>query len=196
MLLPKEEGATLQPVESLQSIHLHSPPLPTDGRFAYLYSNFCPNAREKSAELCELLQALDVDRLLIPRDLTSNFLRKFFPGASITPMNKYKLDERSMHIKPIIHEPHQPREPLAGQRVGRPQPDVQQNVEATDSASGSSLLNHVRAPEITEVSKSLREVPEVRTQLVQDVAVRIASGEYLTEEAAQKTAAIILDLDN
>jgi len=101
-----------------------------------------------------------------------------------------------MHIKPIIHEPHQPREPLAGQRVSPTQPDFQQNVETTDSASGSSLLNHVRAPEITEASKSLREVPEVRTQMVQDVVARIASGEYLTEGAARKTAAMILGLDN
>ena len=46
---------------------------------------------------------------------------------------------------------------------------------------------------VARLAEKLSRLPEIREELVEVVAQRLASGEYLTKEAAQKTAGEILD---
>lgn len=46
---------------------------------------------------------------------------------------------------------------------------------------------------VARLSEKLSQLPEIREELVAEVAQRLAAGEYLTHEAAQKTASEILD---
>jgi len=60
---------------------------------------------------------------------------------------------------------------------------------ASASEDGSS---HVPSAELKSLLKDLRDIPEVRPEKLADAAAKIASGYYLTPEAASKTAEAIL----
>ena len=49
---------------------------------------------------------------------------------------------------------------------------------------------------VARLAESLSRLPAIRDDLVEVVAKRLASGEYLTNEAAQRTAGEILDSES
>jgi hypothetical protein len=57
------------------------------------------------------------------------------------------------------------------------------------SASDASL--HVPSPELVDLLSRVKETPQVRQEVLQRVARRLASGYYSTPDAAEKTAEAI-----
>ncbi len=76
------------------------------------------------------------------------------------------------------------KENRSGTNVDKQQVDGSQEAQATD---------HSNSPEIQRLTQQLREIPDVREDVVQAVAARIAEGEFATREAAEKTAAKIIE---
>jgi hypothetical protein len=60
------------------------------------------------------------------------------------------------------------------------------------AVKGTESSQHFPAPEIVELTSQLREMPDVRQELVARVAKQLQSGSYLTREAAERTAARLL----
>ena len=52
--------------------------------------------------------------------------------------------------------------------------------------------DHVAAPEVERVAELARQEPEVRQERVDDAASRVAGGEYITRDAALRTADALL----
>ena len=52
--------------------------------------------------------------------------------------------------------------------------------------------DHVAAPEVERLTELARQVPEVRQERVDDAQSRVAGGEYLTRDAALRTADALL----
>jgi hypothetical protein len=55
-----------------------------------------------------------------------------------------------------------------------------------------SAGDHVSAPEVDRVTELARQEPEVRQERVDDAASRVAGGDYLTRDAALRTADALL----
>lgn len=51
---------------------------------------------------------------------------------------------------------------------------------------------HVPAPEVQSLSSQAQQIPEVREDRVTDIGQRLAGGEYLTRDAAVRTADALL----
>ena len=52
---------------------------------------------------------------------------------------------------------------------------------------------HVPAPELERVVAALKEIPELRESMVAQLASRLANGEYLTPQAAERTAEAMVE---
>ncbi|MDA1012925.1 MAG: hypothetical protein O3A00_00560 [Planctomycetota bacterium] len=61
----------------------------------------------------------------------------------------------------------------------------------------AGLESHVQtSPETMELLDKVREIPEIRYELLQEISARLENGEFLTPKAAVETAqAIVEDLD-
>jgi len=57
---------------------------------------------------------------------------------------------------------------------------------------GAQSAQHFAAPEIVELTDQLRELPDVRKKVVARVAEQLQRGNYLTREAAERTAERLL----
>lgn len=57
---------------------------------------------------------------------------------------------------------------------------------------GAKSTQHFAAPEIVDLTSRLRELPDVRQKFVARVAKQLQSGNYLTREAAERTAERLL----
>jgi len=57
---------------------------------------------------------------------------------------------------------------------------------------GGELTQYVAAPEIVELTTRLHELPDVRGKVVARVAKQLEGGNYLTREAAERTAGRLL----
>ena len=57
---------------------------------------------------------------------------------------------------------------------------------------GAKSPQHLAVPEIIELTFRLRELPDVRQKFVARVAEQLQSGNYLTREAAERTAERLL----
>ena len=82
---------------------------------------------------------------------------------------------------------------LTNRRVGRPdeaaaggEPIRRGEPQALPDASV-----HVPSPELLELMARVEQAPEVRPEVLERVAQRLASGFYLTREAAEQTADIL-----
>lgn len=65
---------------------------------------------------------------------------------------------------------------------------------ASDNASGElARSGHIAASEIVRLTDALQRIPEVREEKVAEVAARLAAGNYVTPESAEKTASAILE---
>lgn len=56
----------------------------------------------------------------------------------------------------------------------------------------SPFVAHATAPEILQLVQKLRELPEVRGELVAEAAVKLREGQLSTRESAERTAEAIL----
>ncbi|OYP32358.1 hypothetical protein [Rhodopirellula sp. MGV] len=62
------------------------------------------------------------------------------------------------------------------------------------AASVSTSADSIQLDSIRELSQVLEQAADVRESVVEDVKLKLQSGEYLTREAAVSTARSILDL--
>jgi hypothetical protein len=60
-------------------------------------------------------------------------------------------------------------------------------------AAPRAVSSHVRSPELLEMLARVKHAPEVRPEVLQRAAQRLASGYYLSRQAAEETASAILD---
>jgi hypothetical protein len=74
--------------------------------------------------------------------------------------------------------------PLASERT-TPAARIVEEGKAPVQETGST---HTSSPELRRYLALLRQTPQTRTNLVEQVAQRLASGHYLTAEAAYQTA--------
>ena len=58
----------------------------------------------------------------------------------------------------------------------------------------SEVSSHSRAPELIEYAEILETFPEIRTEVVEAVALRLAAGEFGTRDAAERTAQAMLGI--
>ena len=63
----------------------------------------------------------------------------------------------------------------------------------TDHLQQSSSAEHQRAPEVVRLTSQLKEIPEVRQDVIARVEKRLNDGVYLTRESAERTAEAILN---
>jgi hypothetical protein len=63
--------------------------------------------------------------------------------------------------------------------------------KAAAGAAPADVSAHVPSPELLDLLDQLRQTPEVRKEAMQRVAEKLASGAYLTRQAALQTAAAI-----
>ena len=82
--------------------------------------------------------------------------------------------------------------PVPGRRPGR----VGQRASSMSEVSSSEQSSEATtSAEIAPLMANLNEVLEVRMELVEEVRQRLGRGEFLTRDAAEKTAnAILVDL--
>lgn len=83
--------------------------------------------------------------------------------------------------------------PVQGRKIGRP-------VQGSSSASSARSDQPAEAEsavssETASLVDSLHDLPEVRAEVIEEVRKRLSRGEFLTRDAAEKTAqAILADL--
>ena len=83
--------------------------------------------------------------------------------------------------------------PIPGRKIGRP---VQGASSASRASSDQATASDaVISAETTELVAALHDIPEVRPEVIEEVRQRLGRGEFLTRDAAEKTAeAILADL--
>ena len=62
-----------------------------------------------------------------------------------------------------------------------------------DHLQQSSSAEHLRAPEMVRLVSQLKEIPEVRLDVIARVEKRLSDGVYLTRESSERTAAALLN---
>lgn len=84
-------------------------------------------------------------------------------------------------------------------------PEIRRRIDAAESrqapaaaapeqtGSGSSATPYVSAPELAELREQLQRFKDVRPEVVQAVAQRVAAGEFSGLDVSLRTAAAILD---
>ena len=99
-----------------------------------------------------------------------------------------------MNIHGPRNEPHVPPHLISrGQQSQAGGPVADQRAAQGGSVDGSAASEHTAAPELLRLTAQLRDLPEVRGDRIKEVMQRLADGEYLTKEAARKTAHAILE---
>ena len=63
----------------------------------------------------------------------------------------------------------------------------------SDHLQPSSSAEHQRAPEMVRLESQLKEIPEVRLDVIARVEKRLSEGVYLTRESSERTAAALLN---
>lgn len=83
--------------------------------------------------------------------------------------------------------------PLHGRRIGRPAQGASSASQARSDHSAET--DSVGSSESTSLAGALHEIPDVRSELIEEIRGRLERGEFLTRDAAEKTAdAILADL--
>lgn len=87
---------------------------------------------------------------------------------------------------------------LGHQDISQLRENVQKSESAKASMHGSHMRDaeeslHVQSAKVTQLVSDLQQLPDVRDAVVSDVLTRLNNGEYLSRDAAEQTAAAILD---
>ena len=64
------------------------------------------------------------------------------------------------------------------------------------SAKGPQFASHTTAPEIAQLVRELKALPEVREEIVQETISKLREGQYSTRESAEQTAEAVLRMLN
>lgn len=76
-----------------------------------------------------------------------------------------------------------------GQTSGTPSPAP--STESASSSEATAVSSHVPSAELLDLLDQVQQTPQVRQAVVQRAAARLASGYYLTRDAAEQTAEAI-----
>lgn len=68
-----------------------------------------------------------------------------------------------------------------------------QSAAAHPAADTRKAAEHMSAPEIVQLVSRLNTIPEVREQRIAEITERMSRGEYLTRDAAERTATSIAE---
>lgn len=79
---------------------------------------------------------------------------------------------------------------VSARQVQVPPGNSRETAGARAGEPGAS--SHVRSAELQKLADELRRTPEVRTEAVERARERLESGYYLSQDAAQKTAEVML----
>jgi len=60
----------------------------------------------------------------------------------------------------------------------------------------SEVAERSRSPEVAQLTAQLRTIPEVRSEVIAAVEQKLKDGSYLTREAAEQTAAVLLNSES
>lgn len=82
--------------------------------------------------------------------------------------------------------------PLGQSEEASATPDTTKRPAAT-GPTPHAVSSHVRSPELLEMLARVNHAPEVRPEVLQRAAQRLASGYYLSRQAAEETASAILE---
>jgi anti-sigma28 factor (negative regulator of flagellin synthesis) len=91
-----------------------------------------------------------------------------------------------MRIDPSLPQPQVNAASTA--RVSNRATDTGTKATATDSNAGFALTG-----ELASLLAAVRQTPEVRAEVVESIATRVATGEFNTTEAAADAAKALLD---
>lgn len=64
-----------------------------------------------------------------------------------------------------------------------------------DHLQRSSSAEHQRAPEVVRLVSQLKDIPEVRLDVIARVEQSLSDGVYLTRTSSERTAAVLLNLE-
>lgn len=82
--------------------------------------------------------------------------------------------------------------PVPGRKVGRP---VQGSSSASRARSDQPVETEPVSAETVALVTALHDIPEVRAEVIEEVRRRLDRGEFMSRDAAEKTAeAILADL--
>jgi hypothetical protein len=73
-----------------------------------------------------------------------------------------------------------------GASAGKGRPEIPE-------CAAAAPFSHLPAPGLAQYEHLLHDLPEVREERLREVARRLQSGYYLSEEAAEATARLLLD---
>jgi hypothetical protein len=80
--------------------------------------------------------------------------------------------------------------PISAADAGQPASPAAPGAQSTPAVDDRS--QHLPSPELQQLTAAVRNLPEVREDVVQRVAGQLAAGQYLTPEAAEQTAQAML----
>ncbi len=99
-----------------------------------------------------------------------------------------------MHVHDSLNKPH-----FSPQSIARSADNVARKGESARAAdvetsvgSGESAT-HTAAPEVIQLLDRLRDLPEVREEVITEVTERLLKGVYLTRVAAEEAANAIVE---
>jgi len=81
--------------------------------------------------------------------------------------------------------------PLAKQQISQPGP-VLGGAQRNDGTVTPASSLQLQSPELTDWLRAMREVPDIRQEVVQKVANRLANGEFSTAKAVDQTVQAML----
>ena len=82
---------------------------------------------------------------------------------------------------------------LTSQKIaGAPSTVQQSTAQQAGTASAESVSTHTSAPELQDVLSALRQIPQVREEIVREVAQRLAGGYYSKANIPERTVQSIL----
>jgi len=82
--------------------------------------------------------------------------------------------------------------PLTNQQIAQPGATLQGSARRTDGTVTPDSSLRTQSPELTDLLRAMRDVPDLRQEVVQNVATRLANGEFSTSKAVDQTVQAML----
>ncbi|HLN29713.1 MAG TPA: hypothetical protein VK395_18350 [Gemmataceae bacterium] len=81
--------------------------------------------------------------------------------------------------------------PLAKQQISQPGP-LHGGAERMDGTAPPDSSLQLQSPELTDWLRAMRDTPDLRPEVVQNVVNRLANGEFSTAKAVEQTVQAML----
>lgn len=98
-----------------------------------------------------------------------------------------------MDIRGPLENQHLGNKDLSQLREHASKSEPSQVTSRSGNVGRADEVRHTKSPEIQRLAARIQQVPEVREDLVSQAAARLSSGEYLSRNAAEQTASVILE---